>query len=245
MLDKMPYCFTKEDIIFNFTNKFQFDNWLKTKIRNRQVKRIRNGLYVSLDSMNSINVTKYEIASKISKDSYIAYHSALEYYGIANQVFNIMTVCSSTKFNTFEFEGIEYYCKQEKNYEQVNYIIEGKVRITTLERTIVDCIDNVGIAGGIDEVLNALEQITVLDEKKLLKALKSYNQILLYQKVGYILEQFQNELTLSDSFFEECQKQLTNQVKYFLNDEYSDIEYNSKWKLMAPKDVKIRINGGI
>ena len=34
MLDKMPYCFTKEDVIFNFTNKFQFDNWLKTKIRN-------------------------------------------------------------------------------------------------------------------------------------------------------------------------------------------------------------------
>ena len=32
MLDKMPYCFTKEDVIFNFTNKFQFDNWLKTKI---------------------------------------------------------------------------------------------------------------------------------------------------------------------------------------------------------------------
>ena len=36
----------------------------------------------------------------------------------------------------------------------------------------------------------------------------------------------------------------TNQIKYFLQDEYKDIEFNSKWKLMAPKNLKSCLNGG-
>lgn len=83
--------------------------------------------------------------------------------------------------------------QNNKNYEQIIYKEIEKVRITSLERTIIDCIDNIDLAGGIDEILNALEQIKILDENKLLSVLKSYNQVLLYQKVGYILEQFKND----------------------------------------------------
>ena len=69
--------------------------------------------------------------------------------------------------------------------------------------------------------------------------------MLLYQKVGYILEQFNSNLMLSDEFFNECQMHLTNQVKYFLKDEFIDIVYCPRWKLMAPKNLKTRIYGGI
>ena len=244
MLDKIPYCFTKNDVISYFSSKDQFDNWIKTKVKNKQIKKIRNGLYVSLDQEGAIGVTKFEIASKISKNSFVCYHSALEFYGIANQVFSDMVIGSSSRFNSFEFDGIEFSCKISKNYEQVNYNENEKVRVTSLERTIIDCIDNIDLAGGIDEILSALEQIKILDEKKLLEVLKSYNHVLLYQKVGYILEQFKNELMISDGFFKECQKKLTNQIKYFLQDDYKNIEYNRTWRLMAPKDIKVRMYGG-
>ena len=59
-----------------------------------------------------------------------------------------------------------------------------------------------------------------------------------------MLEHFQDKFMLTDSFFEECKSKLTNQIKYFLQDEYKEIEFNSKWKLMAPKNLKSRINGG-
>ena len=245
MLNQIPYCFTKADVIDEFKNKTQFDNWLKTNIKNNNIKKVRNELYVALDSMKNIYSTKFEIASKISDTSFVSYHSALEYYGIANQVFNDVTVGSKTRFNSFEFDDVEYICKPIKNYEQVDYIVNEKIRISSLERTIIDCIDNINLAGGIEEVLNALEQIKVLNEQKLLVVLQSYNQVLLYQKVGYILEQYKEQLMLSDNFFKECGKHLTNQVKYFLDDEYKEIEFNSKWKLMAPKNLKSRINGGL
>lgn len=243
MKNYIPYLFNKNELLKNFKSEKQLNNWIFSQTKLGKIKKIRNGLYVSIDQAGVINSTKFEIASKISPNSFVAFHSALEYYGL-NQVFNNMVVGSSTKFNDFEFDGIEYNLKNVQNYEQVNYIESAKVRITTLERTIIDCIDNIELAGGIEEILNALQQIKALDETKLLDALKSYDKVLLYQKAGFILEQFKEELMLSDYFFCECQSHLTNQVKYFLQDEFKNIGYNSKWKIMAPINIKARINGG-
>ena len=52
-------------------------------------------------------------------------------------------------------------------------------------------------------------------------------------------------MNLSDSFFIECESRVNNTVKYFLQDEYSNIKYNSKWKLMSPVNLLSRINGGL
>lgn len=240
----IPYTFNKQEILKNFDNEKQLNNWIASKLKSKSLKKIRNGLYVLVDSAGYVYSSKFEIASKISKDSFVAYHSALEFHGVANQVFSDVIVCSSTRFNNFEFEDIEYINKVNKNYVEVMNIITAGVRVSSLERTIIDCIDNINLAGGIEEILNALEQTKVLDEKKLLNVLESYNEVLLYQKVGYILEHFKEQLNLSNEFFEVCRSKLTNQIKYFLQDEYKEIEYNATWKLMAPKNLKSRINGG-
>ena len=240
----IPYTFNKQEIIKDFDNEKQLNNWIASKLKSKSLKKVRNGLYVIVDSAGYVYSSKFEIASKISKDSFVSYHSALEFHGVANQVFSDVIVCSSTRFNNFEFEDIEYINKVNKNYVEVMNILTAGVRVSSLERTIIDCIDNINLAGGIEEILNALEQTKVLNEKKLLSVLESYNQVLLYQKVGYILEHFKEQLNLSNDFFEICRSKLTNQIKYFLQDEYKEIEYNATWKLMAPKNLKSRINGG-
>ena len=162
-----------------------------------------------------------------------------------DQVYNNVIVGSKTKFYTFEFDDIEYEGVMVKNYHGVNFIEKANVRVSSLERTIIDCIDNINLAGGIEEVLNALEQVSKINESKLLAALSSYNNIFLYQKTGYILEHFKASMNLSDSFFIECENKVNNTVKYFLQDEYSNIKYNSKWKLMSPVNLLSRINGGL
>ena len=240
----IPYTFNKQEIIKDFDNEKQLNNWIASKLKSKSLKKVRNGLYVIVDSAGYVYSSKFEIASKISKDSFVSYHSALEFHGVANQVFSDVIVCSSTRFNNFEFEDIEYINKVNKNYVEVMNIITAGVRVSSLERTIIDCIDNINLAGGIEEILHALEQTKFLDEKKLLNVLESYNQVLLYQKVGYILEHYKEQLNLSNHFFEICRSKLTNQIKYFLQDEYKEIEYNATWKLMAPKNLKSRINGG-
>lgn len=239
-----PYVFNKRDMINNFESPAQYSNWLTKQLRAKRIVKVRNDLYVHIDSSGYPLSTKFEIATKIASDAFVCYHSALEYYGVANQVFNLVTVGSNKRFNEFSFDDIDYIRKPAKHSVQVNNIVTAGVRITSLERTIIDCIDDVDSSGGIEELLNALEQIRVLDEKKLLETLNAYNSIVLYQKAGYVLEEFKEKLMLSDAFFSECKSHLTNQVKYFLQDEYQDISYNSTWKLMVPKNLKSRINGG-
>ncbi len=240
----IPYTFNKNDVICYFENDKQYDNWIASKVRSKKIVKVRNGLYVYVDVTGYPLTTKYEIATKIADDSFVCYHSALEYYGVVNQVFNTVTVGSKKRFNDFSFDDIEFIRKPYKHDVQIMNIDTAAVRVTSLERTVIDCIDDIDAGGGIEEILNALDQIRILDENKLLETLKAYDLIFLYQKVGYILENFKDKFMLSDLFFEECKNHLTNQVKYFLEDEYKEIEYNSKWKLMAPINLKSRIRGG-
>ena len=214
-------------------------------MKNGVIKKIHNGLYVTVDSMKNINATKYEIACKISDSSFLCYHSALEYYGLANQVFNELVVGSKTRFNQFEFEGITYFCKHTNNQFEINNLINEKIKVTSIERTLIDCIDDIDLAGGIEEVLNALENIKGLSENKLMSVLVNYNKVILYQKVGYIFEQYNDHLNLSASFFDYLQEHLTNQVKYFLNDDYDNVEYNAKWKVIAPSNLRNKLREGL
>lgn len=229
-----PYVFNKSDIYNKFSNIYQYNNWIKKNLNDFNIKKVRNSLYVSLDSKGYNLSNKFEIASKINENAYISYHSALEYYGLANQVFNDVIVSSSIRFNNFIFEDSEYIFVKSNNYNQINFIESENIRISSLEKTIIDCIDDINLAGGIEEVLNALEQIKYLDESKLLDALRSYNKVFLYQKTGYLLEMYKENVSLSEDFFNECKKHLTSQIKYFLNNDYKEIALNKKWQLIAP-----------
>lgn len=124
----------------------------------------------------------------------------MEYYGIANQVFSNVFVGSLTRFNNFVFNDNEFIFKSAKNIKFVNNIINEGIKVSSLEKTIVDCIDNINLAGGIEEILNALEQIKYLNEKKILEILLDINKMVLYQKVGYLLELYNNQFEFSDDF---------------------------------------------
>ena len=60
---RIPYCFVKEDVIDKFENDKQFYNWISANIKEDRIKRVKNGLYVTLDSMGSLSSNKFEIAS--------------------------------------------------------------------------------------------------------------------------------------------------------------------------------------
>ena len=246
MLNNLPMLFVKGEVSNNFENQKQLANWLALAQRNEKIKRVRNGLYVATDSITkSSAANKFQIASKVTPTAFVAYHSALEYYGLANQVFNEVTVGSLSHFNNFQFEGIDYNYQSEKSDASVTNVVSEQVRVTSRERTIVDCIDKISLSGGIEEVLSALNQIKVVSTTELLNVLAAKNEIFLYQKTGFLLEFFKDTMSLSESFFEECRKKITKKTRYFLNDEFKEVAFNSKWKLIAPVNPLSRIYGGL
>lgn len=244
-METLPKLITKKEVIDKFENEKQYSNWIALKLKSNIYKKVRNNLYALVDpSINDIYSTKFEVASKISESSFICYHSALEYYGIANQVFSNVFVGSLTRFNNFVFNDNEFIFKSAKNIKFVNNIINEGIKVSSLEKTIVDCIDNINLAGGIEEILNALEQIKYLNEKKILEVLLDINKMVLYQKVGYLLELYNNQFEFSDDFFKECKTHISKKVNYLIQYEFKETELNENWKLIVPKNLKYRINGG-
>ena len=208
------------------------------------IQNVKRSLYVaiSLETGSSI-ATPYEIASHVNSHSYISHHSAFAYYGFANQVLHTITVSSSVRFKSFEFEGYWYRCKQSSSNQGLIYA--HGVRVTVLERTIIDTIRDFAKTTGLEELLRCLGMITVVKEPDLLAWLSLYDNQFLYQKTGYILSYFKNTMKLSDQFYSKCHSQIGKSIRYLYEDNKAEIPfYNSEWQLFVPNDLMKNLDEG-
>lgn len=204
------------------------------------IKMVRKNMYLVIDpASGSPLADKYELTSHITTSSYVGWHTALEFHGVAHQPFYNSYVGSNSRFNDFTFDNIDYrYCASPLDTSEDCGIISPQwnpyVRVTDLERTLVDCCDKIGRAGGLEELLHCMEGITLLSEKKLAKYLEKYNKTFLYQKIGFILELSKAYHNVSPEFMEMCRtKGAVHTMR--LND-IGSLVYVNRWKLYVPKD---------
>jgi predicted transcriptional regulator of viral defense system len=200
---------------------------------------IKRNLYsaVNLETKAAV-ADKFKIGSSITGDAYISHHSALEFHGIAHQLFFEIYVSSSRPFKDFQFDGLIYRYVASKTTEGIiTYPTNRGVRVTDLERTVIDCIKNIDKSGGLEEILQCLQVITFLDCHKLQAYLQLYNIQMLYQKTGYILEHFKESLQLTDDFFEFCRGQIRQSKRYLGDKEERSLIYNPTWRLYVPKNL--------
>lgn len=204
-------------------------------LKKNYVSRIRKDLYTCIDlTTGDVVASKYQIASAINEDAYISHHTAFEFYGIANQVYNTVFVSSKKRFNTFEFMGITY--KRVKS-DFIDGVIEIKniegVRIADKERALVDSVYHVSKIGGVEELTNIIKMIDDLDTSKLLLYMDKYSNKFLYQKMGYMLEAFYSGYGLNEHFFQTCQIKSGNSVRYLVQDREG--LFQQKWNIIVPE----------
>lgn len=196
------------------------------------IQRVKRDFYVaiSLESRQPV-LSRYQIGANLFPDACISHHSAFEVYGYSNQVYYECYVATNSRFADFEYEGITYRRIEKKLNTDV--VQEGKLRVTSLEQTVVDSIRDCEKIAGMEEVLRCLAAVPGLKEDKLLECLAANNNGFLYQKCGYILEELNDGYHLSTSFFEECQKHCS-QARRYLTREPWEMEYNDRWGLYVP-----------
>jgi predicted transcriptional regulator of viral defense system len=230
--------FKKKDVL----SLTQDDNATKELLRRYKklglISRIRRDLYTANELASKTGLaTKYEIASQVTPTACLAYHSALEYHGLANQVFYEIYVSSEERFKNFEYEGIRYsYCESKISNGVITPLMDSLVKVTDLERTVIDCIDCIGRSGGLEELIMSFSLISYLKEAQLLIYLNDYKKQALYQKAGFILSYFQNEMKLSDDFFHACRSKVGNSIRY-LTDTHESNTYFKKWQIYAPENI--------
>ena len=141
--------------------------------RRNSIVRIRRNVYLPTNPVDGfVDENKYEIGCNSVPGSYLSYHSAMEFYGLQNQVWNRIYLSSAKRFRPFEFEFVEYMYAPDRHREGIVRPAEHvSVRVTDMERTILDCIDQPDLAGGLEELVYNLELMGTVDEDRLLRYL--------------------------------------------------------------------------
>lgn len=200
-------CFSRKqaDALWRENSSAYLDKALKQGL----IRRVRKDLYVSVSlETHQPTANKFEIASHLSPSACVSHHSALEFYGYANQVFYDLTFVSQSKVKSCEFDGVSY--RQMFSGISAGKSEQNGVRVTDLERSVLDCMDDFEKVCGLEELESCLDAIPFLDEERLRIYLPLYDKAFLYQKTGYLLEKRKADLKLSDNFFDFCRKEVAS-----------------------------------
>lgn len=241
-------CFTASELADRLANKrvSTFANGTPAEVivdrlldKNIIVK-IHDDLYVALDKSTGFPIIddRFVIASHISPEAYLSHHSAFEYYGCYNQVYYWVYTSGGEAFAPFIYDGLEYHYIPSTIDCGVVALPNG-VKVTDMERTALDAVNDFDEIDGLEEVLKCIELLPALDEAKLLKYLAVYDSTYLYQKAGYVMEHYKKTLQLSDSFFEECKCHIGSETNYFSNTDCKHLcnTHNLKWQLLVPTNL--------
>ena len=236
--------FTIEDVNLFYDNMNSARSAVKRMLATSKVQKIRNNLYTCISAENGSPVAnRFQIASAISKTSYVSHHSAMEYYGVSDQVFYDVYVSSETKFRNFDFDGYTYHFVKANLDEGIETpAFSGGIRITDRERTLTDCIKDMDRIGGIEETVAIIDCLHNASENKILYYLSLYKNQFLYQKCGFLLWHCRDALGLTDHFFSVCREHIGKSKRYLTADMTKGV-YIGEWNLVVPSDLLYMKNG--
>jgi len=131
-----------------------------------------------------------------NKEYYVAYQSAAHIHGIAEQLPFTTTVAvpkqkrpvklGNTKIEFVTLKKSRFFGIKEVNYSNTF------LKVSDLEKTVIDCIDRQDLCGGIGGAAETLSNAIAtgkLDQARLLAYAKKFRSHALAQRLGFLLEQ--------------------------------------------------------
>lgn len=245
--DKMVkhFVFTIEDVNQYYRNINSARSAVGRLLASNKALKIRRNLYtcVSLEHGGPV-ANRFQIASRINANSCVSHHTALEYYGISDQIYYDVYVSSKQRFTDFEFDGYTYRCIRARiDNGVISPEFSGGIRVTDKERTLLDCIKDLDKYSGLEETVENIRAVKNLNEKNLVCYLEQYNNQFLYQKTGYILSCFQKSSGISSDFLNVCRDHIGKSKRYLTKEQKG--VYNETWHLIIPEKFMFEKNGVI
>ncbi len=211
---------------------------------------VRRGLYAVVPegfTADSYIVDPFLIAAKATDDAIVAYRSALALHGYSYSVHNSMTYLTAKRESTkFDFQGTDFVgatqpkalMAQGKESSLVDLVDRAgmDIRVTSLERTLVDCFDRLDLAGGIEEAWRSLEAISYLNIKPLFDYLALLDSAVTTAKVGLFLDMNKERLHLSEKDIETLRGRRPKTATYMFRSERTG-KLVHDWNLIVPENI--------
>lgn len=211
---------------------------------------IRRGLYASVPPGHdpaTYAVDPCLVAARMADGAVLAYHTALEYHGKAYSIYNRMVYASDSRSPTARFRGNEYVRVPHPSALRTSgkimlgvdsYQREGvTVRVTNLERTLVDVLDRPEVSGSWEEIWRSLEMVEFFDLGRVVQYVEHLNNATTAAKVGFYLSQHRDTLMVDDDIFAKLKRLIPKQPHYMNRSSRTGCRLNTEWNLLVPQEL--------
>jgi len=235
---------------------------LKQHVAAGNLVRIRRGLYATAlerrpglpnseshpdESGASIRADPFLVASRLTDDAVIAYHSALELLGVAHSTTSQITYLTRTRRRPFEYRGTRYVSvlfpaairdRTDRGGGLREETRQGlRVTVTGYERTLVDVLDAPQHGGGWEEIWRSLQAIPFVDLDVVVEYARLLGSALTAARVGFYLEQHRDPLLVEDQHLAALQDLVPKQATYLDRDRRKGGSLQTRWNLIVPDAV--------
>ena len=212
--------------------------------------RVRRWLFAVIPpgaDPNSYPVDPYLIASKLTPDAVLSHHTALEFHGRAYSVWQHLTYLASRPlelltFRSHIFRGGRFpeallRCGMEHVGVVTGERAGMSLRVTSLERTLVDVLDRPDYSGGWEEVWRSLESVEFFDLEKVVEYALLLGNATTASKVGFFLEQHLETLMVEERHLKELRRRRPRQPHYLDRNKRGSGSLVAEWNLVVPVEV--------
>lgn len=208
--------------------------------------RVMRGVYVSrMGQYSRQDPDPYLVAAAVSTDAVMVYHSALELHGLAHSPSRRVQFSATKTTPRFTYRDFEF-----RRYDpprplasadsvQSTTLVrrpDGVVRVTTRERTLVDCVNRADLAGGLEEVCRSLAALPYVDASNVLAYLRELQSPTAVARAGWLLEQRAQEWYVTDGQLDEMRSML-GKGPYYLTRSNQAGTWVPSWRLYLPENT--------
>ena len=212
------------------------------------VRRVRGGLYVLAPPElrgKDVVADPYILAARAAHGRYfLSYHSALEIHGIAHSRISTTFASVSRRRGPFEYQGMAYNFVLERHFFGLKDVLHAGVtiKVSDLERTVVECIRRLDLAGGLEEVLKSYQGLPYLNRRRVLSHLGLFGVKSLYHRLGFVLSMVGEGGRVPEGLLAALKAKLSQRT-YYLVPGTQGGRYNSEWRLVVPRNVEALLRG--
>ena len=223
---------------------------LRYFVKKGRIMRVRRGLYcVVPPDVDPVDcpVDAFLLTSKMTDDAVLAYHTALEFHGAAYSLHNRFLYLTARRprqieFREYHFRGV-LFPKILRDVKKETFNVKTAeragldVKVTNLERTLVDVLDRPYLGGGWEEIWRSLEMVEFFNLDQVVEYALLLKNATTVAKVGFFLEQHQEPLMVDEVYLERLREQRPRKPLYMERGDRKAGHFVPDWNLVVPDSV--------
>jgi predicted transcriptional regulator of viral defense system len=222
---------------------------LAKHVRSGRLLRVRRGLYATVPrgvAPERAAVDPYLVATKLADDAVVAYHAALQFHGKTYSLWQRFHYFTCGRARPFSFRNMEFLPVQMPVALRAlpdlgGGVVEkrhagGVVRVTTLERALVDLLDAPDKGGGWEEIWRSLEMVEFFDLDAVVDYALKLGSAVTVARVGFFLEQHRAALMVEERHLAALRAHAPRQPRY-LDGRREPGRLVGDWNLVVPERV--------